>query len=87
MIADLAERCWDAIVVGAGPSMGNRAIRGGQVDSSYYRRPTTRMGVVWEVRRAFYDAKESMQQTQGAPPPAAHAMTHDAQGDALDAPR
>jgi imidazolonepropionase-like amidohydrolase len=60
------------IVMGAEPSMGNRAIRGGQVDSIYYRRPTTRMGVVWEVRRAFYDAKESMQQTQGAPPPAAN---------------
>lgn len=56
------------IVMGAEPSMGNRAIRGGQVDSIYYRRPTTRMGVVWEVRRAFYDAKETMQQTLGAPP-------------------
>ncbi len=49
------------IVMGAEPSMGNRAIRGGSVDSIYYRRPTTRMGVVWEVRRAFYDAKEAMQ--------------------------
>jgi imidazolonepropionase-like amidohydrolase len=55
------------IVMGAEPSMGNRAIRGGQVDSIYYRRPTTRMGVVWEVRHAFYDAKEAMQQTLGAP--------------------
>ncbi len=55
------------IVLGSEPSQGNRAIRGGQVDSIYYRRPTTRMGVVWEVRRAFYDAKEALQQTQGVP--------------------
>lgn len=55
------------IVMGAEPSMGNRAIRGGRVNSIYYRRPTTRMGVIWEVRRAFYDAKEAMQKTQGAP--------------------
>lgn len=55
------------IVLGAEPSMGNRAIRGGRVESIYYRRPTTRMGVVWEVRRAFYDAKEALQQTMGAP--------------------
>jgi imidazolonepropionase-like amidohydrolase len=58
------------VVMGGEPSMGNRAIRGGSVDSMYYRRPTTRMGVVWEARKAFYDAKEAMQQTQGAAPPA-----------------
>ncbi len=56
------------IVMGAEPSAGNRAIRGGSVDSIYYRRPTTRMGVVWEVRKAFFDAKESMQMTAGVPP-------------------
>lgn len=56
------------IVLGAEPSMGNRAIRGGTVESIYYRRPTTRMGVVWEVRRAFHDAKEALQQTAGVPP-------------------
>src|SRR5690606_4676918 len=55
------------IVMGAEPSMSNRAIRGGRVNSIYYRRPTTRMGVIWEVRRAFYDAKEAMTKTQGAP--------------------
>lgn len=55
------------ITLGADPSLGNRAIRGGRVDSMYYRRPTTRMGVIWEVRRAFYDAKEALQKTQGAP--------------------
>src|SRR5262249_2535753 len=46
------------VVLGAEPSMGNRAIRGGTVDSIYYRRPTTRMGVVWEVRSHFYEAKD-----------------------------
>jgi imidazolonepropionase-like amidohydrolase len=56
------------IVLGTEPSQGNRAIRGGRVDSIYYRRPTTRMGVVWEVRRAFFDAQEALQQTAGAPP-------------------
>ncbi|MCK5944617.1 MAG: hypothetical protein KAI24_21695, partial [Planctomycetes bacterium] len=55
------------IVMGAEPSARNRAIRGGRVNSIYYRRPTTRMGVVWAVRRAFFDAQEAMQKTQGAP--------------------
>lgn len=55
------------IVMGAEPSMSNRAIRGGRVNSMYYRRPTTRMGVIWSVRRAFYDAKEALTKTQGAP--------------------
>jgi len=60
------------IVMGAEPSMGNRAIRGGTVDSIYYRRPTTRMGVVWEVRKAFFDTKQAMEATLGAPPPPAN---------------
>jgi imidazolonepropionase-like amidohydrolase len=58
------------IVLGGEPSLGNRAIRGGRVDSIYYRRPTTRMGVVWEVRNAFYDAKQALEQTAGVPPEA-----------------
>ena len=45
------------VAMGSEPSSGNRAIRGGTPDSIYYRRPTTRMGVVWEVRKAFYDAQ------------------------------
>ncbi|MGE3174667.1 MAG: amidohydrolase family protein [Planctomycetota bacterium] len=49
--------------LGAEPSMQNRAIRGGRVESMYYRRPTTRMGVIWEIRRSFYDAQEYMQRT------------------------
>ena len=61
------------IVMGAEPSARNRSPRGGRVESMYYRRPTTRMGVIWSVRRAFFDAQEAMQKTQGAPdqgPPA-----------------
>ena len=53
------------LVLGAEPSMGNRAIRGGNVDSIYYRRPTSRMGVIWSARRAFFDAKEQIAETQG----------------------
>ncbi len=63
------------LVMGSEPSIGNRAIRGGQVDSMYYRRPTTRMGVVWEARKAFYKAKEAMQQTLGGAPPASSPGT------------
>jgi imidazolonepropionase-like amidohydrolase len=61
------------ITMGSEPSQRNSAIRGGPVDSIYYRRPTTRMGVVWEARRAFYDAKEALQKSQGDPgkPPSA----------------
>ncbi len=55
------------IVMGGEPSMGNRAIRGGNVDSIYYRRPTTRMGVVWEVRKAFYAAKQTQETNQPQP--------------------
>ena len=53
------------MTLGAEPSMGNRAIRGGSVDSIYYRRPTTRMGVIWSARRALYDAKEALDESQG----------------------
>ncbi|MBL8747945.1 MAG: amidohydrolase family protein [Planctomycetes bacterium] len=60
------------IVMGTEPSMGNRAIRGGSVDSMYYRRPTTRMGVVWEARKAFFDAKQEPETVPGQAPPAAN---------------
>jgi len=52
------------MTLGAEPSMGNRAIRGGSVESIYYRRPTTRMGVIWSARRALYDAKEMLDESQ-----------------------
>ena len=57
------------IALGSEPSAGNRAIRGGPVDSIYYRRPTTRMGVVWEVRSSFYAAKDYLARTLGAGAP------------------
>lgn len=51
------------IALGSEPSAGNRAIRGGPVESIYYRRPTTRMGVIWTVRRSFFDAQDYLQRT------------------------
>lgn len=45
------------VALGSEPSAGNMPIRGGAPVSIYFRRPTTRMGVVWMVRKAFYDAK------------------------------
>ncbi|MFO1054888.1 MAG: amidohydrolase family protein [Planctomycetota bacterium] len=59
------------VTMGDEPSSGNRAIRGGLPDSMYYRRPTTRMGVVWETRQAFYKAKAYAEQKtlpNGQPP-------------------
>lgn len=44
--------------MGSAPSAGNFPPRGGPPSSFYARRPTTRMGVVWEFRRAFIDAKK-----------------------------
>lgn len=74
------------ITMGGEPSMGNRAIRGGNVDSIYYRRPTTRMGVVWEVRKAFYAAKAYQQKTlEGSPAvdPAMEVLVRALKGDLL----
>jgi len=51
------------MTMGSEPSSGNRAIRGGMPNSMYSRRPTTRMGVIWAVRKAFYDAKDYQQRT------------------------
>ncbi|MEZ5988857.1 MAG: amidohydrolase family protein [Planctomycetota bacterium] len=44
------------MTLGSMPTAGNRTFRGGNPDSMFYRRPTTRMGVIWEIRSAFYDA-------------------------------
>ncbi len=41
--------------IGSSPSRGNHAVWGRPTDF-FSRRPTTRMGVEWEWRRAFYDA-------------------------------
>ncbi|HKB15854.1 MAG TPA: amidohydrolase family protein [Planctomycetota bacterium] len=43
--------------MGDDPSRGNIPIRFGTPTSFYFRRPTTRMGVVWLFRKAFFDAK------------------------------
>jgi imidazolonepropionase-like amidohydrolase len=42
--------------IGTQPSSGNNAPRFVEPQSFYYRRPTTRMGVEWVFRDAFYDA-------------------------------
>ncbi|MEM7204541.1 MAG: amidohydrolase family protein [Planctomycetota bacterium] len=44
------------VTLGSEPSAGNRPIRFGTPATIYYRRPNTRMGVVWAIRKAFYDA-------------------------------
>ena len=44
------------ITLGQLPGAGNRAPRWGKPTSMYNRRPTTRMGTIWEIRRAFYKA-------------------------------
>ncbi len=43
--------------IGSGPSTGNFPPRG-VMATFYSRRPTTRMGVSWEFRKAFSDARE-----------------------------
>jgi imidazolonepropionase-like amidohydrolase len=62
------------LTMGAEPSSGNRAIRGGTPYGLYYRRPTTRMGVVWITRKAFYDAmsyreERTIADPEKTPPP------------------
>jgi imidazolonepropionase-like amidohydrolase len=42
--------------IGPWPSQGNYSPRGSAA-SFFTRRPTTRMGVAWEFRKAFFDAK------------------------------
>ncbi len=50
------------VTLGREPSAGNRDIRSGTPNSIYYRRPMTRMGTIWAVRKAFYDAMEYREQ-------------------------
>ncbi|RPH42920.1 MAG: hypothetical protein EHM91_09055 [Planctomycetota bacterium] len=42
--------------IGPGPSLGNFSPRGSPA-TFFARRPTTRMGVAWEFRKAFFDAR------------------------------
>jgi len=51
--------------IGTQPSSGNDAPRFSEPRSFYFRRPTTRMGVEWVFRKAFYDAVQG----QGAEDP------------------
>jgi len=50
------------VTLGREPSAGNRDIRGGTPSTIYYRRPMTRMGTIWMVRKAFYDAMDYREQ-------------------------
>jgi imidazolonepropionase-like amidohydrolase len=53
----LRERADLKTALGPEPSAGNFPPRGGPA-TFFARRPTTRMGVVWEFRKAFGDARE-----------------------------
>lgn len=53
----LRERADLKAALGAEPSAGNYPPRGGPA-TFFARRPTTRMGVVWEFRKAFSDARD-----------------------------
>lgn len=46
--------------IGTQPSSGNSAPRGLEPSSFYFRRPTTRMGVEWVARDAFYRALQGV---------------------------
>ncbi|MEM7305142.1 MAG: amidohydrolase family protein [Planctomycetota bacterium] len=54
--------------LGAEPSSGNRPPRGSGPSTFYYRRPTTRMGVEWILRKSFYDALAVERTGEGATP-------------------
>jgi imidazolonepropionase-like amidohydrolase len=47
--------------VGSGPSQGNYPPRGTPPLDVYARRPTTRMGLTWEFRKAFLDAAKHVE--------------------------
>jgi imidazolonepropionase-like amidohydrolase len=46
--------------MGLGPAQGNFAPRGSPA-TFFTRRPTTRMGVTWEFRKAFFDARKAQE--------------------------
>ncbi len=50
--------------IGTEPSGGNHPVFGAATDF-YSRRPTTRMGVEWEWRKAFYDAAQREEPIEG----------------------
>jgi len=55
--------------VGSGPSSGNYPPRGMPPMDFYARRPTTRMGVTWEFRKAFIDAGRNVMEKPAKPDP------------------
>jgi imidazolonepropionase-like amidohydrolase len=83
----LKERAGLRLAMGSEPSANNRAIRGGVPLGLYVRRPTTRMGVVWEVRQAFSQAqkyRDQRTQAEGVPPDAALDVLVEALAGQLD---
>jgi imidazolonepropionase-like amidohydrolase len=54
--------------MGSEPSRGNHPVFGGRPTDFYSRRPTTRMGVEWEWRKAFYDAAAAARDSSRAFP-------------------
>jgi imidazolonepropionase-like amidohydrolase len=53
--------------IGPGPSLGNYSPRGTPA-TFFARRPTTRMGVAWEFRKAFFDARRYGEERQEKDP-------------------
>jgi hypothetical protein len=53
------------IVLADDPAWGNQVPWRGRPDSFYFRQPTTRMGVVWILRQALFNAQTGR---DGAPP-------------------
>ncbi len=52
----VSDRAGLEVTIGTEPSAGNQTPRGGAPTTFYFRRPTTRMGVIWLLRRSFTDA-------------------------------
>ncbi len=60
--------------MGSGPSWGNFPPRGMPPTSFYARRPTTRMGVVWEFRKAFFEARAYKEEAPARKDPAREVL-------------
>ncbi|HEY3227308.1 MAG TPA: amidohydrolase family protein [Planctomycetota bacterium] len=60
--------------VGSGPTIGNYPPRGMPPVNFYARRPTTRMGVTWEFRKAFIDAAKYAADRPARPDPAREVL-------------
>jgi imidazolonepropionase-like amidohydrolase len=60
--------------VGSGPLMGNYPPRGMPPVDFYARRPTTRMGLTWEFRKAFLDAAKYVADRPAKPVPATEIL-------------